>query len=262
MGPMFYLLWQHRGYFKVTVLLVFHPDLLWLISIHTSHLKNYTWKWQCAKLLFAQKKISIHIIIASVFWESQSKQQTLTVWEGCWASCQRRVFSFPVLHCRKSLAAFQASQVACLPAQEEWGCILLSCTLSPFRKTGGLQIAEANSPQSWMLGSPRTRHRDGGVLVRAGVTGQRLHPACGAEGPRGPCGTFMITNPVGDTSTLTNEALPKSPTSWFLMSGVLGFNTWTGWGGAGTTHSDHNPTSSASTLSVQDRPCFCPTPKY
>lgn len=67
MGPMFYLLWQHRGYFKATVLLVFHPDLLWLISIHTSHLKNYTWKWQCAKLLFAQKKISIHIIIASVF---------------------------------------------------------------------------------------------------------------------------------------------------------------------------------------------------
>lgn len=161
------------------------------------------------KTAFAQKKISIHIIIASVFWESQSKQQTLTVWEGCWASCQRRVFSFPVLHCRKSLAAFQASQVACLPAQEEWGCILLSCTLSPFRKTGGLQIAEANSPQSWMLGSPRTKHpgwRRSSEL-RSHGRGCTLH--AGQKGRGGPVG-LMITNPVGDTSTLTNEALPKA----------------------------------------------------
>ena len=43
----------------------------------------------------------------------------------------------------------------------------------PSGRPGGFPATEADST----LGGPRARHRDGGILGRAGVMGQRLHPA-------------------------------------------------------------------------------------
>ena len=60
MDPMFYVYGNIIWYFKVTVLIVFPPDCFCLlISIHTSHLKNYIRQWQCVKLLLAQKSFRL-----------------------------------------------------------------------------------------------------------------------------------------------------------------------------------------------------------
>ena len=70
-----------------------------------------------------------------------------------------------------------------------------------------------------MLGSPRARHRDGGVLVRAWVTGQWLHPA-GWKGQGGPVGLLWSQTPFVTPPPSRLKHLPKAPTSWCLMSGV------------------------------------------
>ena len=86
-----------------------------------------------------------------------------------------------------------------------------------------------------MLESPRARHRDGGILVRAGVTGQRLHPA-GWKGQRGPMGHLWSLTPFVTPPPSRLKHLPKAPTYWCLMSGVR-ISTHELAGGLGDTHS-------------------------
>ena len=82
------------------------------------------------------------------------------------------------------------------------------------------QLAHVEINNSVVMGqcpasSTRKAHNSAchGELLYSGES--RSHGAaaapCGVEGPKGPYGTFMITNPVRDTSTLTTEAPPKSP---------------------------------------------------
>ena len=66
-----------------------------------------------------------------------------------------------------------------------------------------------------MLESPRARHRDGGILVRAGVTGQRVHPA-GWKGQRGPMG-HLHTRRGG--SWPNNQAEKERDQGGFIFNG-------------------------------------------